>query len=83
MIAIIKYNAGNITSVYNAVKRLGYTCMVTDNIDEILQAGGKVIFPGVGEAQSAMLYLKKRCLDTTLKSLKQPTLYMPGPTTHV
>ncbi len=59
MIAIIKYNAGNITSVYNAVKRLGYTCMVTDNIDEILQAG-KVIFPpGVGEAQSAMLYLKR------------------------
>lgn len=73
MIAIIKYNAGNITSVYNAVKRLGYTCIVTDNIDEILQAG-KVIFPGVGEARSAMSYLKKRCLDTTLKSLKQPTL---------
>ncbi|WP_294070077.1 imidazole glycerol phosphate synthase subunit HisH [Proteiniphilum sp. UBA1028] len=73
MIAIIKYNAGNIASVENAVKRLGYNCRVTDDIDEILGAG-KVIFPGVGEAKSAMIYLKERGLDTVIKSLLQPTL---------
>lgn len=73
MIAIIKYNAGNITSVENAVKRLGYTCRVTDDIDEIRQAE-KVIFPGVGEARSAMIYLKERGLDEVIQSLHQPVL---------
>lgn len=73
MIAIIKYNAGNITSVYNAVKRLGYPCKVTDDVDEIRHAE-KVIFPGVGEAGSAMIYLKERGLDKVIKSLLQPTL---------
>ena len=73
MIAIIKYNAGNIASVENAVKRLGYSCKVTDDIDEIRQAE-KVIFPGVGEAKSAMNYLYERGLDTVIKSLRQPTL---------
>lgn len=73
MIAIIKYNAGNIASVENAVKRLGYNCKVTDDIDEIRQAE-KVIFPGVGEAKSAMYYLNERGLDTVIKSLRQPTL---------
>lgn len=73
MIAIIKYNAGNITSVENAVKRLGYPCVVTDDIDEILRAD-KVIFPGVGEAKSAMKYLTDRELDIVIKSLLQPVL---------
>lgn len=73
MIAIIKYNAGNITSVKNAVKRLGYTYKVTDDINEIQQAD-KVIFPGVGEAKSAMNHLYERGLDTIIKSLPQPTL---------
>jgi len=73
MIAIIKYNAGNIKSVENAIKRLGYSCMVTDDRDEILRAN-KVIFPGVGEARSAMNYLKDKGLDTLIKELKQPVL---------
>lgn len=73
MVAIIKYNAGNITSVYNAVKRLGYPCRVTDDVEEIRRAE-KVIFPGVGEARSAMIYLKERELDRVIKSLLQPTL---------
>jgi len=73
MIAIIKYNAGNITSVKNAVERLGYGCKVTDDIGEILSAE-KVIFPGVGEAGSAITYLKNRGLDEVIQSLVQPTL---------
>jgi len=73
MIAIIKYNAGNITSVENAVKRLGYACKVTDDKEEIRHAE-KVIFPGVGEAKSAMIYLKERGLDRVIQSLLQPTL---------
>lgn len=73
MIAIIKYNAGNITSVKNAVERLGYDCKVTDNISEIRSAA-KVIFPGVGEAGSAMAHLKEKRLDEVIQSLVQPTL---------
>jgi len=73
MIAIIKYNAGNIRSVENALTRLGYNSIITDNADEIRNAG-KVIFPGVGEAGSAMNYLKERGLDILIKSLKQPVL---------
>ena len=73
MIAIIKYNAGNIRSVQNALNRLGYESKVTDDHDEI-RAANKVIFPGVGEASSAMQYLKERRLDTCIKSLKQPVL---------
>lgn len=71
MIAIIKYNSGNINSVQNAINKLGYNCMVTDCETEILKAD-KVIFPGVGEASSAMLYLKKKGLDKTLLKVKQP-----------
>jgi glutamine amidotransferase len=56
-IAIIKYNAGNIRSVLYALERIGHTAMVTDNSDEIKNAD-KVIFPGVGEASTAMNYLK-------------------------
>ncbi len=73
MIAIIKYNAGNIKSVENAIRRLGYDCVVTDDKETILSAD-KVIFPGVGEASSAMEYLKNHHLDELIKSLKQPTL---------
>jgi len=73
MIAILKYSAGNIQSVQNAVKRLGYDCNVTD-IEEDLLAADKVIIPGVGQAGSAMKYLKERKLDQVIISLKQPVL---------
>ncbi|MGB3591665.1 MAG: imidazole glycerol phosphate synthase subunit HisH [Nonlabens sp.] len=73
MIAIVKYNAGNIGSVTNALNRLGVKNKVTDDPTE-LQAADKVIFPGVGEAGTAMRYLKERGLDETLKNLKQPVL---------
>ncbi|MCD8418308.1 imidazole glycerol phosphate synthase subunit HisH [Tenacibaculum finnmarkense genomovar finnmarkense] len=73
MIAIIKYNAGNIRSVQNAITRLGYDSIITDNPAEIQQAD-KVIFPGVGEASSAMAYLRERKLDELLVSLTQPVL---------
>ncbi|OFY39102.1 MAG: imidazole glycerol phosphate synthase, glutamine amidotransferase subunit [Bacteroidetes bacterium RBG_13_44_24] len=73
MIAIIKYNAGNIRSVRNALLRLGYDSMITDNRKEILKAD-KVIFPGVGEAGSAMKYLRQNGLDRLILSLEQPVL---------
>jgi glutamine amidotransferase len=73
MIAIVKYNAGNIQSVKNAVERLGFSCLVTDD-ETILKSAEKVIFPGVGEASSAMKYLKERKLDEVIKNLKQPVL---------
>lgn len=73
MIAIVKYNAGNITSVKNAVERLGYSCLVTDD-ETILKLSEKVIFPGVGEASSAMQYLKGKGLDEVIKNLTQPVL---------
>lgn len=73
MIAIIKYNAGNIRSVQNAIARLGYDSIITDDSEEIRKAT-KVIFPGVGEASSAMNYLKERKLDEVILSLKQPVL---------
>jgi glutamine amidotransferase len=70
---IIKYNAGNIQSVLYALERIGVSAMVTDSIQEI-QTADKVIFPGVGEASTAMQYLKERNLDTLIKNLKQPVL---------
>jgi glutamine amidotransferase len=73
MIAIIKYNAGNTGSLYNAVKRLGYDCIITDDTAEI-QNADKVLFPGVGEAVSAMEYLRERELDKVIINLKQPVL---------
>ena len=72
-IAIIKYNAGNIRSVLYALERIGHTAAVTDNADEIRKAD-KVIFPGVGEASTAMNYLKERDLDKLICSLTQPVL---------
>ncbi len=73
MIAVLKYNAGNIESVRNALLRLGTSCVVTDDAGEI-RAAEKVIIPGVGEARSAMRYITERKLDTVLASLKQPVL---------
>ena len=73
MIAIIKYNAGNITSVKNAVERLGFECIITDD-PIVLHSAEKVIFPGVGEASSAMKYLSERKLDEVIRSLDQPVL---------
>ncbi|MCL2328174.1 MAG: imidazole glycerol phosphate synthase subunit HisH [Bacteroidetes bacterium] len=72
-IAIIKYNAGNIQSVQYALNRLGVNPVITSDAHELLTAD-KVIFPGVGEASSAMAYLKKHDLDTVIKSLKNPVL---------
>lgn len=73
MIAIIKYNAGNIRSVQNAISRLGYKSIITDNPEEI-KIADKVIFPGVGEASSAINYLRDKKLDDLIVSLKQPVL---------
>ena len=72
-IAIIKYNAGNIRSVLYALERIGHSAMVTDDATEIRNAD-KVIFPGVGEASTAMNYLKERNLDKLICSLTQPVL---------
>ncbi|MCB0651617.1 MAG: imidazole glycerol phosphate synthase subunit HisH [Saprospiraceae bacterium] len=73
MIAIIKYNAGNISSVQNALNRLGYEGILTDDPREILQAE-KVIFPGVGEAGSTMKYLREKGLDKVIRSIERPML---------
>jgi glutamine amidotransferase len=73
MIAIVKYNAGNIKSVQNALTRLGFKSIITDNPSELSNAD-KVIFPGVGEASSAIRYLEERGLDKIITELKQPVL---------
>ncbi|MEZ2445102.1 glutamine amidotransferase [Chitinophaga sp. W3I9] len=70
---IIKYNAGNIRSVQFALERLGVNGTVTDDHEEIMSAD-KVIFPGVGEASTAMQYLRERKLDAVIAGLKQPVL---------
>lgn len=72
-IAIIKYNAGNIRSVSFALDRLGVEHSITANPEEIKNAD-KVIFPGVGEASSTMMYLKENKLDQLIVNLKQPVL---------
>lgn len=72
-LAIVKYNAGNVQSVEFALNRLGINPIVTDDVRE-LQTADKVIFPGVGEASSAMDYLRKRGLDKVIKELRQPVL---------
>ena len=72
-IAIIKYNAGNIQSVQYALQRLNVKVLVTDIPEEIKKAD-KVIFPGVGNAASAMEFLKERQLGKLIKDLKQPVL---------
>jgi glutamine amidotransferase len=72
-ITIVQYNAGNIQSVLFALERLGVAATVTDDPAKI-QAADKVIFPGVGEASTAMAYLKERNLDQLIVALKQPVL---------
>lgn len=72
-IAIINYNSGNTQSVLFALQRLGAHAIVTENHDEIISAD-KVIFPGVGEASSAMKYLSEKKLDEVILSLNQPFL---------
>ena len=72
-VVIIKYNAGNIFSVYCALKRVGVDAIITDDKD-IIRSADKVIFPGVGEAASTMKYLKEQGLDEVIKNLKQPVL---------
>ena len=70
-LVIIKYNAGNIQSVSFALERLGIDFKITDDAEEI-QKADKVIFPGVGEASTTMLYLRNKKLDQVITSLKQP-----------
>lgn len=72
-LVIVKYNAGNIQSVLFALERIGVHAKVTDDIGEI-SAADRVIFPGVGEASTAMNYLKERKLDEVIRNLKQPVL---------
>jgi glutamine amidotransferase len=73
MIAIIDYVAGNVKSVQNAVEKLGFKTIITSDFEEIKNAE-KVIFPGVGEASTAMKYLKNLKLDELIPTLKQPFL---------
>jgi glutamine amidotransferase len=72
-LAIIKYNAGNIQSVLYALERIGHEATVTDDPAQIVGAD-KVIFPGVGEASTAMEYLRDRRLDGLIRGLRQPVL---------
>lgn len=72
-VAVIKYNAGNIRSVLFALERIGVQATVTDDPEQI-QKADRVIFPGVGEASTAMRYLKERGLDELIRSLQQPVL---------
>lgn len=70
---IVKYNAGNIQSVLYAMERIGAEALVTDD-HTLIRAADRVIFPGVGEASTAMNYLRERGLDQLLRELTQPVL---------
>lgn len=72
-VAVVKYNAGNIFSVMNALRRLGLEPVLTDNAEELRRAD-RVIFPGQGEASTAMDYLRRHGLDQVICSLQQPVL---------
>lgn len=72
-VAILKYNAGNIFTVINSLRRLGVDPVLTDD-SATLKAADRVLFPGQGEASTAMAYLKERGLDKVIKSLRQPVL---------
>lgn len=72
-VAIVKYNAGNIYSVINALRRLGVEPVLTDDAEQLRQAD-KVLFPGQGEASNAMNYLRQHGLDKLICSLQQPVL---------
>lgn len=73
MIAVVKYNAGNVHSVMCALNRIGAPSILTDD-EKLIRSADKVIFPGVGEASSAMAYLREKKLDLVLSSLEQPFL---------
>lgn len=70
-VAIVKYNAGNIYSVVNALRRLGIEPLLTDDAEQLIKAD-RVLFPGQGEARGAMDYLKARRLDEVIRDLRQP-----------
>ena len=72
-VAIVKYNAGNIYSVVNALRRLGVDPLLTDDAEQLTKAD-RVVFPGQGEARGAMEYLKARKLDEVIRNLRQPVL---------
>ena len=72
-VAVVKYNAGNIYSVMNALKRLGVEPILTDDAQQLRQAD-RVLFPGQGEAKGAMTYLCEHGLDQVIRSLTQPVL---------
>ena len=72
-VAIVKYNAGNVYSVVNALRRLGIEPSLTDDAEQLMKAD-RVLFPGQGEARGAMDYLKARRLDEVIRQLKQPVL---------
>ena len=72
-VAIVKYNAGNIYSVVNALNRLNIEPVITDNATELMTAD-RVLFPGQGEASTTMAYLREHKLDDIIRDLKQPVL---------
>lgn len=72
-VAVVKYNAGNIYSVMNALRRLGVEPLLTDDAERLRQAD-RVLFPGQGEAMGAMNYLREHGLDEVIRSLRQPVL---------
>lgn len=72
-VAVVKYNAGNIYSVMNALKRLGVEPLLTDDAQQLRQAD-RVLFPGQGEASGAMAYLREHGLDQVIRSLTKPVL---------
>lgn len=72
-VVIIKYNAGNVQSVMYALERIGATYELSDNID-VIHSADRIIFPGVGEASTAMKSLRENGLDKIIPTLKQPFL---------
>lgn len=72
-VAVVKYNAGNICSVDYALKRLGVEAVITSD-EAVLRAADKVIFPGVGEAETTMNFLRSGGMDKLIKELRQPVL---------
>ena len=72
-VAIVKYNAGNIRSVVNALHRCGVEAVLTDDVETLMSAD-KVIFPGQGEARTTMTYLRQHRLDEVIRNLRQPVL---------
>ena len=72
-VAVVKYNAGNVFSVLNALRRIGVEPLLTDDGEELRRAD-RVVFPGQGEASTAMAYLREHGLDEVIRSLTQPVL---------